>query len=131
MIINTMQHNLTPVQITDLDSVCKCDTVVKLSELEPELFAKLANTPADMDEIHNLVEQFIGMLRKYHPEAVILPIGSPAFMFSLACEIGRLEADYWTKLLFSHTERQSVEEIQPDRSVIKKQIFNHVKWLQI
>ena len=132
MIINTMQHTLTEKQVLDLFGlVGERQSVVLLKDLEAELFAKLANSLADEKELSSLAIDLINVIRKNNPEAMIMPIGSPAFMFSFGMAVGRLEAECWTKFLFSHTERESVEEKQADGTITKKTVFDHKKWLHI
>lgn len=127
-ILNTIQHNLTDLQSDQLTEMgFDWDAVEPLKEFFPEVFASLSNSPADEETLIHLAEILITIIRAGMYEAVILPLGSPAFMFTFAKLIGK--QDSTTKFLFAHTERQSVDELQPDGSVKKVAVFNHVKWL--
>lgn len=129
MIINTMQHQLTAIQIRNLEnSSIGNNDIVSLKEIDNGLFTELANCPADVNKLYELAARLTSIINDKKPEAVILPIGSPAFMFILSKEIGMNNR---TRFMFSHTERNSVDEHQPDGSIVKRVVFNHVKWLSV
>lgn len=113
-----MQHNLTQQQFNEL----KDYDIFYLKDVNPDLFKYIANCPGDEEELRNISFQLIEVANKY--STVLLPIGSPAFMYLFAQE-------FFGKVLFSHSERISKDEMQADGSVKKVSIFNHVKFIKL
>ena len=127
-VLNTIQHMLTNIQSDQLTRMdYNWDEIVSLKDLDSNLFDALGNSPADERTLISLAERLLKVIEPEKYEAVILPLGSPAFMFTFAKLVGR--RDFTTKFLFAHTERKSVDEPQPDGSVKKVAVFQHVKWL--
>jgi len=124
-ILNTMQHSLTNQQSDQLtDMGHDWDSIVSLKELDPDLFAGVSNCPADERILQMLAERLANVIMDGY-EAVILPIGSPAFMFILSRSFGSVRP----KFLFAHTERMSEDQRQDDGTVKKVSIFKHIKWI--
>jgi hypothetical protein len=127
-ILNTIQHSLTEVQVNQINGMLgEKETIVHLRDFNPALFNSLANSPADERLLILLAEQLAQVIIDEGFDGVILPLGSPAFMFELGKIIGKRELEH--KNLFAHSERKSVDESQPDGSVKKVAVFQHVKWL--
>lgn len=137
MILNTMQHQLTEIQLTELGN----EGIIHLKDVDNDLFSRLANTPANEVEIQDLAQRLNKLIVKEGYSKVILPIGSPAFAFAFARWIGWSEGyetgvDAFQKrykgvFLFAHSERESVEEKLPDGSVKKNMVFKHVRFLTL
>jgi len=103
--LNATQHKLTEGQI---EAIKKLDAEIQeLADVDPELFSKLKNTPADENEIYVLAGKFINLVRKlsqeYHRLYLHLPIGSPAFMFKFS----KYDLPVNVIPVFSHTDRIS------------------------
>ena len=126
-ILICMQHQLTEEQLTELNIL---DTQVKieyLKDVDLTLFNNVANSPSDIRELAIVAQEMENLCRNYNK--VLLPIGSPAFMFCLASVIATRQPK--TRFLFSHSERQSIEAPGPGGVVEKKIIFKHVKFIEI
>jgi hypothetical protein len=65
-------------------------------------------------------------------DRVILPVGSPAFMFQFALELG-LNNDplCLDRYYFAHSVKESVEAAQADGSVKKTSVFKHVRFFNL
>lgn len=120
----------TPEQAAELAGYYPGCDIVTLSELEPELFGMLSQCPADEADIEKLCEAL--WMRFGDPKewiAMVLPIGSPAFMFKFSryAYIQKMFMDF----LFAHSTRESVDEPQPDGSVKKVSVFRHQKFITL
>lgn len=122
-ILVCLQHLLTQDQ---LDSLKGFD-VVYLKDVNPDLFAKVANTPATAVELKKLAQEYSQYVMVNYGKAIV-PIGSPAFQFLVAQEFANQGT---VELWFAHSERSSVDETQPDGSVVKRAVFRHVDWIKI
>ena len=113
------QHALTPEQSSELDGF----HIAKLADVDPGLFAALANCPADIGQLENLADELCQILPVV--DRVVLPIGSPLFQAILATKLVG-----WGGLVgFAHSVRESMDQTQPDGSVRKMAVFRHVKFL--
>lgn len=132
MFINCTAHNLTQKQI---DAIFDYASEIKeLSELAPDLHRRLLNCPSQREQIDALLSDFTDFIFDALQSAeegklfLHFPIGSPFFMakfFKTFPDDGRVV------FLFSHTERKSLEEVQPDGSVLKKTSFEFQKFLEL
>lgn len=116
-----LAHALTPAQRKELG-----EEVTFLKDLDPELFQQLSNCPGDWLALHELASQLFLLLRNNGYKKVVLPIGSPAFMYTFA-EIlisGRI-CNINLKAVFAHSERKSEDILQEDGSVRKVSTFEH------
>lgn len=125
-ILNTIQHALTAEQIEQLGVMFPGEKILHLRDINSELFAGLANCPADERLMIGMAEHLAEILDYDMIDQVILPIGSPAFMFCFARTIGQFRK---TPFLFAHTERVSEDQPQSDGTIKKVAVFKHVKWL--
>jgi hypothetical protein len=115
------QHNPTKEQIEELKDYSICF----LKETNEKLFEQLSNTPSSGAELRELTKKLIEIFDFY--DKVVLPIGSPAFILLLGHSIPNISA-LKNKILFSHSERHSVDIVQKDGTVLKKSIFKHIKF---
>lgn len=127
-ILKCLNHALTADQVESLlelvDNVNEDVEIVLLEDIDKNLFDKIKNSPDNIQDLNILAEELYGVVHEY--DFVILPIGSPAFMFRFARILGM----YGTTctFLFSHSERESVE-VETNGVVEKKSVFKHKKWL--
>ena len=125
------QHALTTEQSVSLGSYGE---VSHLRDVDPDLFARLCNTPGETERLRSLAHELhyvaIGDMLNY--DYVVLPIGSPAFMFMFSgvCKtLGGMMPE--PVYLFAHSVRDSVDEPQADGSIVKRSIFRHEKWIEM
>lgn len=118
-ILSAMQHPLTEAQESELAG----NEIVLLKDVNPGLFARLANTPGEVTVLVDLAYELIDFAYGGEFDAVILPIGSPAFQAILA--IAWAPRASRPAFLFAHSARNCVEETQPDGSVKKTSAFRH------
>lgn len=121
--LNTMQHPLTDDQIADLNNMFNEVNVSKLMDVDLELSKQLSSVSVDAN-LDDLANKLIEVARKF--DIVILPIGSPAFMFKFA---RKTHANVDITFLFAHSDRVSIEKQNEDGTVSKTSIFKHVKFL--
>ena len=128
-ILNTIQYMLTNKQSDQLTVMgFDWDSVISLKELDPDLFGSLSNSPADERILDMLAQRLTKLISIDGYEAIILPLGSPAFMFAFSRASANLHNCVF---LFAHTERMSEDQIQTDGSTKKVAVFQHVKWLAL
>lgn len=138
-ILVCMQHNLTPAQRVELGTE---NNVILLKDVNLELFAAMANSPGNEEEVLAIANGFVDFLAKEKFNFVVLPLGSPAMMFAVAREIGDRkgfeDGESMTNprvfrgtALFAHSERKSIEETLPDGSVKKSVIFDHIRFIRL
>lgn len=126
-VLNTMNHGLTEVQVAELKIMYGENVeLVNLRDTNQDLFSKLSNISANAD-LNALAHSLIYTITMNNFDVVILPIGSPAFMYKLASLNDEICADK----LFAHSERVSKEVTNPDGSVTKTNVFNHVGFITI
>lgn len=123
VVIDFVQHELS---VEQKECMAYYGEYVHLKELEPDLFKRIANSPSSMTDICILatdVENFLLEYKRFAADskiAIHLPLGSPAFMFTLGRIIDHIND---LTVIFSHSERVSVEEKLEDGSVAKRSIF--------
>ena len=127
--LNATAHNMGGEQLDKARELA--GEVKNLKDINPELASKLVNSPDNLEGIATLAEELkdfcLELTRDCEKVYVHFPIGSPAFMFALAREF----IDFSGEIIpvFSHSERESVEEVQPDGSVVKKSVFKFKKFI--
>lgn len=115
------QHQPTKRQLEELPK----HKINLLSEIDSELFKSLSSLEADSD-LDQLTDKLIKIISvNTH---VVLPIGSPAFMFLLSTKLSRINFHYKT-ILFAHSKRVSEETISPEGEIIKNSKFIHEKFI--
>ena len=126
--INCTAHKLLPEQI----EVAKTMGVTEFVELPDELKSVLMNTPGDKDKMYELVNILIKDLSSLiiinEPTYLHLPIGSPAFMYLFQ---ERWLRPTFVKVLFSHSNRESVEQTRPGGTVNKISMFKFANFIEI
>ena len=137
-ILNTMQHALTDEQIIDLNNMFTQNNISNLRDVDNELFKQISNISVDAN-LNDLAEQLLNVAKEF--DIVILPIGSPAFMFKFATKIPpKVPSILFPNIfnppvnmdltfLFAHSDRVSVEKQNEDGTVTKTNTFKHVKFL--
>ena len=96
-ILIAMQHNLQQGQTEELlESGFQPTESEAFNALKPEL----SNINFDAD-LHELADKFVSLLEEEKFDAVLLPIGSPAFNFVLAQELAQTNI----QVLFAHSQR--------------------------
>jgi len=124
-VLSCLVHQLTEKQQAELAE--EWGTTTLLAEAQPELAAALKQCQADPAWLLEKAEELLQACQGF--EAVILPIGSPAFMFGFAQLTQSAGAgQLW---LFAHSERKSIEVAQPDGSVQKKAVFEHQNFVEV
>jgi|SRR5690625_115880 len=118
-----------------LDSLQKEFSKVEfLKEINPGLFAEICDSPADRDELRKLAEK---LCEATAGKALIQPAGSPAFQFALGKEIKDRRGGWYEtptprpSVVYAHSKRVSVDEIQEDGTIKKVSIFKHESWVYI
>lgn len=122
-ILNTMNHALNDEQIADLNNMFDNVEVLDLRDENNELFKQISNISVDAN-LNDLAEQLLNVAKEF--DIVILPIGSPAFMFTFS-RLTHFHRDI--VFMFAHSDRVSVEKQNEDGTVTKTNIFKHVKFL--
>ena len=126
-----IQHNLTPEQHEELSG----QELVFLKGANPALFAKMANSPSNRMAIIDLAIEFYNYVKEEGFERLLLPLGSPALQtaITMVFVVKTLNvpiADVkFIQSMFAHSNRESVDEKQPDGSIKKVAIFKHEKFI--
>lgn len=137
-VLVAMAHPLTEGQRAELEQ--RFDEIYFLKDVAPTLFESLSNCPGDRRQLHQLANDLHHVVYSY--DAVVLPIGSPAFMWiftSLVARCDTLHEAYHGgyqgadlkrcpqnfETLFAHSIRVSEEITGPDGSVKKISRFEH------
>lgn len=157
-VLNFLQHKLTDAQLAELNDL-GYDEIVSLAEWDRSLAEFVAQTPGDDKLIATVAYKLAESL--FPPEkwledknqtgfvnpfdAILLPGGSPAFMFAFARQVGLFQMSFTgdtfagtggfdydvraTKFIFSHSVKVSVDQTQVDGSIRKVSVFQHEKFL--
>lgn len=96
-ILNCVNHELTVRQVEQLGQIGQ---VENLSDVDANLFKKLAQCPADITELVELASALIKVVDGYY--GIHLPLGSPAFMVVFT---EMLSGANRPEFIFSHSER--------------------------
>jgi len=125
VIINVSNHKLTPVQTYDNNA--------KVIELPSKLSRDFSQiVPSAVNEIADRIVSFIMSTNndyKYDNKVLIHLAGHPATTMQV---FNRLNHDWFyykgTQFVYAHSVRESVEEVQEDGSVVKRNVFNFNGW---
>ena len=146
-ILNTLQHELTTDQLAELTALGYTE-VIHLRNLNPELFAGMANSPASEIGVEEMAIQLLNTISSEDPDgwrspsfnigAVLFPLGSPATMFAFARKVGEATRPWGPEnmessfpvFLFAHSERVAEDQPQLDGTVRKVQVFKHLRFLK-
>lgn len=122
-------HNPTQEQLQSLSNIYT--NIVYLKDINADLFYKICNSPSNSDGLFTLANDFISFVLDYRHTTnadnlhIVQPAGSPAFQYVL----GRLTSDEYINVVYAHSERESIDEVQPDGSVKKISVFKHKGWI--
>lgn len=124
-------HNPTQEQLESLSSMYT--NIVYFRDINADLFQKICNSPDNTDGLFRLAYNLISFALDYKSEVdadnlhIVQPAGSPAFQYVL----GRLTSDEYINVVYAHSERVSVDEVQEDGSIKKMSVFKHKNWIVI
>jgi len=132
MFLNCTAHELTQEQIKLARDYA--DKILDLKADNTDLHTKLVNCPPEIEVIQDLVREFLEYLKEKYNQSeakltVHLPIGSPAFMAVFFIKLDRFSLPF--QIVFSHSDRVSVEDKQADGSIVKKAVFKFVKFIEV
>ena len=132
MFLNCTAHELTQDQIKLAREYA--DKILDLKADNTDLHTKLVNCPPDVLVIQDLVREILFYLQTKYDESqtrltVHLPIGSPAFKAVFFMKLDRRTLPF--RIVFSHSDRVSVDERQADGSIVKRAVFKFVKFIEI
>ena len=120
-------HQPTPEQIEELK---KFGNIMYLKDINMSLQTKLENTPDNDIEAKQLaVELFDYLDNNFNDYIIVQPAGNPMFQYILGV-INSAKTNP-TKILYAHSIRESIEEIRPDGTIMKKSVFKHNKFIQV
>jgi len=119
-------HSLTEGQIADAKASLGIEKIILLKEVAPELQIKMSQIPATatISQIKDLAIAVVDVAA-YHEATHFYVAGEPAFTMHSALEAA---SKYKFKVVSSTTERVSKETAQPDGSIVKTAVFQHVQW---
>jgi hypothetical protein len=131
-VMNLMQHQLNEKQLIELGTMLPAEIEIIDGKNEISYYNELANTPGDWGKLSKLADRLVSdcLLSMEQYEAVILPVGSPAFQTAIGFAIcrakqeGALDFDS-PMVVWAHSIRESIDQPQPDGSVRKASVFKH------
>ena len=121
-------HTLTQAQIEDAKASLGVSSIVTLAEVAPAMQAMFSQVSA-----YATTQDIIELAR----EIVSIALDSGATHFyvagepSLALHCSMIAHSCELVVVQSTTERKSVETHQPDGSVVKSAVFQHVQWRRV
>lgn len=103
-----VNHELTKAQIQELEEEYDNPAIIDLKSEYPEIAAKFVDLPGDTNKLRELASELQAIIDHEFDEGdgVLMPIGSPAFMFIFAKEFTPVE----TVFIFAHSSRISQEK---------------------
>lgn len=124
--LNCTQHSLLPEQIQEAKKLA--GEILDIKDFP--IFEEIKNSASELQLLRlqagTLVDFLDVLTEQYEKVYVHLPIGSPAFqailMRSLVGHEGIIP-------VFSHTDREVVEEKAQDGAIIKKNVFRFKKYI--
>lgn len=120
-------HKAEDAQLSQLKEM-GIGEIISITDINnSQLISLIKDSPSDEESLHKLAIELLEEAQKRNVDFIIQPGGSPAFIFILGKVIS---SSFKIKVLFSHSERNSKEEIQKDGSVKKVSIFQHKKWIK-
>lgn len=125
-VLSCLAHNLSPEQQAELQN----HEINTLKAVHPELFGLLSQCPDDVQILEKAVFQLMRLSDSF--DAILLPLGSPAFMFFFALQTGLYnDPRCFDKYFFAHSVRESKEEERPDGSIAKTNVFRHIRFFNL
>ena len=120
-VLSIMAHELSQYQRDDFARSNEgIVDIQQLKDVNEALYKELTQCSPFINDLESLAEEIALIATDY--DAIILPIGSPAFMFLLARELHGVEC--W----FSHSERVSEED---PVTGIKVSTFKHIRFILV
>jgi len=113
-------HKPTPEQIAELQEKFG---MKQLNFLPEEIQARINNCPDNWGELYDLCEDVVKTLKMNKVTHLICLGGSPAFQHLFGKKVEKYSL--LLRVMFAHSNRVSVDDPQPDGSVIKKSVFKH------
>jgi hypothetical protein len=93
----------------------------------PKMMERISNCPNNRQEIKELISDFRDVLESFDACTIVQLGGSPLFLFMAGSFIqGAMNKG---NILFSHSERVSIDTPQPDGSVVKTSVFKHLGFI--
>lgn len=120
MILNLTQHVATPEQIAQ-------GVVEPANKKEVRELLTFVGIPTQNQMLKN-ARELVDIALKEGADAVMIG-GAPYFMPYLEYEF-LFANEHGIKTLYAFSERMSVDEIQPDGSVIKRTVFKHTGFVE-
>jgi hypothetical protein len=117
-------HQPTQEQINELEEKGR---LILLKEHSPKMMERISNCPNNRQEIKELISDFRDVLESFDACTIVQLGGSPLFLFMAGSFIqGAMNKG---NILFSHSERVSIDTPQPDGSVVKTSVFKHLGFI--
>ena len=118
-IINVSNHNLTQAQV-------QYATVVELPDTLKKSWGQL--TPETINDVVGKVKTFI-QATDNGGKVFVHIAGHPSAVLHLVNECSYMETAYNDcTLVYAHSVRESVETVQDDGTVVKRNVFNFQGW---
>jgi len=107
--------------------------ILYLKDLNSELFDSLCNIADNERELSSVAVELIDWFRQNSLKWMVQPAGSQPFQVLLGMNLllERQLGNSNIELVYSHSEKVSVDKHNPDGSVTKISEFNHVKFMSI
>ncbi len=123
-----INHELTDIQKQELVEVFKCDQNFHyLKNENQKLFNNLSNCSENTGWLKNKAKELVDYIIKNSFDYVVLPIGSPAFLWCLAQYVEKTMKNVSEiKFLFAHTKRVAFDTVDENGKVKKVSFFEHV-----
>lgn len=113
-------HEPTNVQLEEL---AETGNTYYLRKVNPELQARLEDTPEDLQDCYELIIELYSFVSS-NGYTLVQPAGNPMFQYLLG-KYGKFK-----EVLYAYSKRVAVEEILPDGKVVKKSLFKHERFIQ-
>lgn len=122
--VNLTSHRLMDEQIEEAKKFGVEEFYNAEDVLPEDIVSQVRQCPDTIDELgmlaYNIVEKLIDFAKQKKVHAYVhLPVGSPALMWIFP----EIWPYFYATPVFSHTEREVVEHIESDGSVVKKSRF--------
>jgi hypothetical protein len=107
--------------------------IAYLKSLNSELFDKICQSADNERELSIAAFELIDWFKQNSLKWIVQPAGSQPFQVLLGMNLAieRQLGNSNIELVYSHSERVSVDKHNPDGSVTKVSEFNHVKFMSI
>ena len=123
-----LNHKLQPTQLADLEG----HDVSFLQTVDYDLFQRLGQCTDNHVNLFTDARRLHWHAKGY--DAIILPVGSPAFMAALVSVFHTTEGSdlrFIHCVYFSHSVRETIESDGTDGTVIKTNVFKHLRFFNL